>query len=90
MGSEFSMKNYRITIINFEILAGRSQLRRTVRAGCSESFRKLPTLEHSSYCISCDKDGGKIYRAGTLNDVAIFDAEKMKQAGRITFALGIW
>ncbi|GGK44253.1 hypothetical protein [Pseudomonas koreensis] len=57
---------------------------------CSESFGKLPTLEHSCYCISCDKDGGKIYRAGTLNDVAIFDAEKMKQAGRITFALGIW
>jgi len=32
----------------------------------------------------------QIYLAGTLNDVAIFDAEKMKQAGRITFALGIW
>lgn len=56
----------------------------------AESFRKLPTLEHSCYCISCDKDGGKIYQPGTFNDLAFFDVEKMKQAGRIMFALGIW
>ncbi|WP_065260685.1 quinohemoprotein amine dehydrogenase subunit beta [Pseudomonas bananamidigenes] len=40
-------------------------------------------LDHSYYCISFNKDGSRIYLAGTFNDVAIFDAETMKQTGRI-------
>ena len=41
------------------------------------------TLDHSYYCISFNKDGSKIYLAGTFNDVAIFDPESMKQIGNI-------
>jgi quinohemoprotein amine dehydrogenase beta subunit len=41
------------------------------------------TLDHSYYCISFNKDGSKIYLAGTFNDVAIFDPETMKQIGSI-------
>ncbi|KAB0528502.1 quinohemoprotein amine dehydrogenase subunit beta [Pseudomonas brassicacearum] len=41
------------------------------------------TLDHSFYCISLNKDGSKIYLSGTLNDIAIFDADSMKQIGNI-------
>ncbi|RBL69966.1 hypothetical protein C3E98_020000 [Pseudomonas sp. MWU13-2625] len=41
------------------------------------------TPEHSYYCISFNKDGSKICLAGTFNDVAIFDAETLKQTGSI-------
>jgi len=41
------------------------------------------TLDHSYYCISFNKDGSKIYLAGTFNDVAIFDADSLKQIGSI-------
>lgn len=41
------------------------------------------TLEHSYYCISFNKAGSKIYLAGTFNDVAIFDADSLKQIGSI-------
>ncbi|MCK9802211.1 quinohemoprotein amine dehydrogenase subunit beta [Pseudomonas sp. MAFF 302030] len=41
------------------------------------------TLDHSYYCISFNKDGSKIYLAGTFNDVAIFDAESLKQVGSV-------
>ena len=41
------------------------------------------TLDHSYYCISFNKDGSKIYLAGTFNDVAIFDADSLKQVGSI-------
>jgi quinohemoprotein amine dehydrogenase beta subunit len=41
------------------------------------------TLDHSYYCISFNKDGSKIYLAGTFNDVAIFDSESLKQIGSI-------
>jgi hypothetical protein len=41
------------------------------------------TLDHSYYCISFNKEGSKIYLAGTFNDVAIFDPESMKQIGSI-------
>lgn len=40
-------------------------------------------LDHSFYCISFSKDGRKIYLSGTLNDIAIFDVESMKQVGNI-------
>ncbi|MDT4806933.1 quinohemoprotein amine dehydrogenase, beta subunit [compost metagenome] len=39
------------------------------------------TLDHSYYCISFNKAGDKIYLTGTLNDVAIFDADSMKRIG---------
>ncbi|MBO3273921.1 quinohemoprotein amine dehydrogenase subunit beta [Pseudomonas schmalbachii] len=38
-------------------------------------------LDHSYYCISFNKAGNKIYLTGTLNDVAIFDADSMKRIG---------
>ncbi|QLL11488.1 quinohemoprotein amine dehydrogenase subunit beta [Pseudomonas chlororaphis] len=41
------------------------------------------TLDHSYYCISFNKAGTKIYLAGTFNDVAIFDADSLKQIGSI-------
>ncbi|AZD09479.1 Quinohemoprotein amine dehydrogenase beta subunit [Pseudomonas chlororaphis] len=41
------------------------------------------TLEHSYYCISFNKAGSKIYLSGTFNDVAIFDADSLKQIGSI-------
>ncbi|NBA94985.1 quinohemoprotein amine dehydrogenase subunit beta [Pseudomonas sp. R5(2019)] len=41
------------------------------------------TLDHSFYCISFNKAGTKIYLSGTFNDVAIFDADTMKQVGNI-------
>ncbi|AUG42160.1 MULTISPECIES: quinohemoprotein amine dehydrogenase subunit beta [Pseudomonas] len=41
------------------------------------------TLDHSYYCISFNKAGSKIYLAGTFNDVAIFDADSLKQIGSI-------
>ncbi|WP_166363964.1 quinohemoprotein amine dehydrogenase subunit beta [Pseudomonas akapageensis] len=40
-------------------------------------------LDHSYYCISFNKAGNKIYLAGTFNDVAIFDADSLKQIGKI-------
>ena len=41
------------------------------------------TLDHSYYCISFNKDGSKIYLTGTFNDVAIFDADSLKQIGSV-------
>lgn len=41
------------------------------------------TLDHSYYCISFNKDGSKIYLTGTFNDVAIFDADSLKQIGNV-------
>lgn len=41
------------------------------------------TLEHSYYCISFNRAGSKIYLAGTFNDVAVFDADSLKQIGSI-------
>ncbi|MGE7955463.1 quinohemoprotein amine dehydrogenase subunit beta [Pseudomonas sp. NPDC089530] len=41
------------------------------------------TLDHSYYCISFNRDGSKIYLAGTFNDVAIFDADSLKPLGNI-------
>ncbi|WP_300719491.1 quinohemoprotein amine dehydrogenase subunit beta [Pseudomonas sp.] len=40
-------------------------------------------LDHSYYCISFNKAGTKIYLAGTFNDVAVFDADSLKQIGNI-------
>ncbi|MCM2461367.1 MULTISPECIES: quinohemoprotein amine dehydrogenase subunit beta [Pseudomonas] len=40
-------------------------------------------LEHSFYCVSISKDGSKVYLSGTLNDIAIFDADSLKQIGNI-------
>ena len=40
-------------------------------------------LDHSYYCIAFNKAGSKIYLAGTYNDVAVFDADSMKQVGSI-------
>lgn len=39
--------------------------------------------ENSYYCISFKKTGCKIYLAGTFNDVAVFDADSLKQIGSI-------
>ncbi|KAF1053342.1 MAG: hypothetical protein GAK43_01462 [Stenotrophomonas maltophilia] len=38
-------------------------------------------LEHSYYCLSANKAGTKLYLTGTLNDVAIFDADSLKRIG---------
>ena len=46
------------------------------------------TLDHSYYCLSFNKAGSKIYLTGTFNDVAIFDAESLKQVGKITLPGG--
>lgn len=41
------------------------------------------TLDHSYYYVAFNKDGSKIYLSGTLNDIAIFDADSMKKIGNI-------
>ncbi len=44
---------------------------------------KAAALDHSYYCITLNKAGNKIYLTGTLNDVAIFDADKMERIGHV-------
>jgi hypothetical protein len=40
-------------------------------------------LDHSCYAVNLSCDGSKVYLAGTLNDVAIFDAEDLEPLGKI-------
>lgn len=40
-------------------------------------------LDHSYYAVTLSTDGNRVYLAGTLNDVAIFDAEDLKPLGKI-------
>jgi quinohemoprotein amine dehydrogenase beta subunit len=40
-------------------------------------------LDHSYYAVTLNPAGSKVYLAGTLNDVAIFDAEDLKPLGKI-------
>ncbi|SDI49686.1 quinohemoprotein amine dehydrogenase subunit beta [Pseudomonas panipatensis] len=40
-------------------------------------------LDHSYYCVNLNKAGNKVYLSGTLNDVAIFDADSLKPLGKI-------
>ncbi len=42
---------------------------------------KTATLDHAYYCLTLNKAGNKLYLTGTLNDVAIFDADTMERIG---------
>ena len=48
-----------------------------------QKLLQAANLDHSYYCISFNQDGSKIYLAGTFNDVAVFDADSMKQVASI-------
>lgn len=40
-------------------------------------------LDHSYYCIAMNHAGTKVYLAGTMNDVAVYDADTLKKLGNI-------
>ncbi len=44
---------------------------------------KSAGLDHSYYCITLNKAGDKIYLTGTLNDIAIFNADTMERIGSL-------
>lgn len=45
-------------------------------------------LDHTYYCLALSKDGKKVYAGGTFNDVIIFDADNLKQIGKVTLPGG--
>ncbi|MFK8399924.1 quinohemoprotein amine dehydrogenase subunit beta [Pseudomonas sp. BGr12] len=41
------------------------------------------TLEHTYYCVAFNKDGSKLYLAGTYNEIAVYDPENLERKGTI-------
>jgi hypothetical protein len=48
-----------------------------------EKLLKAAPLDHTYYCVTLNKAGNKAYLTGTLNDVAIFDTDKMERIGNV-------
>jgi quinohemoprotein amine dehydrogenase beta subunit len=40
-------------------------------------------LDHSYYAVNLSRDGSRVYLGGTLNDIAIFDADDLRPLGKI-------
>ncbi|WP_246624572.1 quinohemoprotein amine dehydrogenase subunit beta [Oceanobacter mangrovi] len=40
-------------------------------------------VDHSYYCLAISKDGKKVYTGGTFNDLNIYDADSLKQIGKL-------
>jgi hypothetical protein len=40
-------------------------------------------LDHSYYAVNLSRDGSKVFLGGTLNDIAIFDADDLRPLGKI-------
>ena len=47
----------------------------------AQKLEKAASLDHSYYCLTANKAGTKLYLTGTLNDVAIFDADSLERIG---------
>ncbi|MDR2188287.1 MAG: quinohemoprotein amine dehydrogenase subunit beta [Azonexus sp.] len=45
-------------------------------------------LDHTYYCVTLNKSGSKVYLSGTLNDIAVFDADKLTPITKITLPGG--
>lgn len=45
-------------------------------------------LEHTYYTLLTNQDGSRLYLTGTLNDIAIYDAESMTKVGNVTLPGG--
>lgn len=45
----------------------------------NEKMVASAALDHSYYCLSLNKEGDKIYLAGTFNTVAVYDADTLKK-----------
>jgi len=48
-----------------------------------QKLLKAALLDHTYYCVTLNKAGNKAYLTGTLNDVAIFDTDKMESIGNV-------
>jgi len=44
---------------------------------------KAANLEHTYYCVAFNKQGSKLYLAGTFNDIAVFDPQSLEKVKNI-------
>lgn len=48
-----------------------------------EAVKAVTDLDHTYYTLLTNHDGSKLYLTGTMNDVAIYDAESLEKLGNI-------
>ncbi|MBT4523257.1 MAG: quinohemoprotein amine dehydrogenase subunit beta [Halieaceae bacterium] len=49
----------------------------------TQSVLRTIDLEHAYYCINFSTDGSKIYLSGTLDDIAVYDADSLEKITNI-------
>ena len=48
-----------------------------------EAIKTVDDLDHTYYTLLTNHDGSKLYLTGTMNDVAIYDADSLEKLGNI-------